>query len=83
MLLILDAKCWNSGVSVYLFCVQGEWVLSGSGCDDSKLFRLHMYSIKCENVGFSKDPLLNNVSEFAILFGKELDSEVYYFVFRL
>ncbi|KAL9155827.1 hypothetical protein ABFS82_09G032700 [Erythranthe guttata] len=56
--------------------LQGEWVLSGNGCDDSKLFHLHMYSIKCENIGFSKDPLLVNVSDFAILFGSELDAEV-------
>ncbi|KAL8464928.1 hypothetical protein ACS0TY_034422 [Phlomoides rotata] len=56
--------------------LQGEWILSGKSCDDSKLFHLYMYAVKCENVGFSKDPLLTHVSEFAILFGKELDSEV-------
>ncbi|KAL0440783.1 UNVERIFIED_CONTAM: Endoribonuclease Dicer1 [Sesamum radiatum] len=56
--------------------LRGEWILSGKGCDDSKLFHLYMYSIKCENVGFSKDPLLTQVSEFAILFGNELDAEV-------
>lgn len=56
--------------------LRGEWVLSGRSCDDSKLFHLYMYSVKCENVGFSKDPLLTLVSEFAILFGTELDPEV-------
>ncbi|XP_042041645.1 endoribonuclease Dicer homolog 1-like [Salvia splendens] len=56
--------------------LKGEWVLSGRSCDDSKLFHLYMYSVKCENVGFSKDPLLTLVSDFAILFGNELDSEV-------
>ncbi|XP_051136464.1 endoribonuclease Dicer homolog 1 isoform X2 [Andrographis paniculata] len=56
--------------------LQGDWILSGQGCDDSKLFHLYMYSVKCENVGFSRDPLLAQVSKFAILFGNELDAEV-------
>ncbi|KAK6148498.1 hypothetical protein DH2020_019410 [Rehmannia glutinosa] len=56
--------------------LQGEWILSGKSCDDSKMLRLCMYSVKWENVGFSKDPLLTHVSEFAILFGSELDAEV-------
>ncbi|EPS68154.1 hypothetical protein M569_06619, partial [Genlisea aurea] len=56
--------------------LQGDWILSGNGCDDAKSFRLYMYYIKCENFGISKDPLLTQVSEFAILFGQELDSEV-------
>ncbi|KAH6756960.1 dicer-like 1 [Perilla frutescens var. hirtella] len=56
--------------------LRGEWVLSGKSCDDSKSFHLYMYSVTCENVGFSKDPLLTLVSEFAILFGNELDPEV-------
>ncbi|KAL3639558.1 Dicer-like protein 1 [Castilleja foliolosa] len=55
--------------------LQGDWILSGT-CDDSKLHSLYMYSVKCENVGLSKDPLLTQVSEFAILFGNELDMEV-------
>lgn len=42
-----------------------------------------MYSVKCENAGSSKDPLLTLVSEFAILFGNELDSEVFYLPFDL
>ncbi|KAL0416894.1 UNVERIFIED_CONTAM: Endoribonuclease Dicer1 [Sesamum latifolium] len=50
------------------FSLQGEWILSGKGCDDSKLFHLYMYSIKY--------PLLTQVSEFAIFFGNELDAEV-------
>ncbi|KAL0355924.1 UNVERIFIED_CONTAM: Endoribonuclease Dicer1 [Sesamum radiatum] len=56
--------------------LRGEWILAGKSCNDSKLFHLYMYSIKWENVGFSKDPLLTQVSEFAILFGNELDAEV-------
>ncbi|XP_057785213.1 endoribonuclease Dicer homolog 1-like [Salvia miltiorrhiza] len=56
--------------------LRGEWVLSGRSCDNSKLFHLYMYSVKCENIGFSKDPLLTLVSDFAILFGHKLDSEV-------
>ncbi|KAL3819351.1 hypothetical protein ACJIZ3_005256 [Penstemon smallii] len=56
--------------------LQGEWILTGKGSADSKLFRLYMYSIKCETAGFSKDSLLTQVSEFAVLFGNELDVEV-------
>ncbi|KAK8485903.1 hypothetical protein V6N13_028131 [Hibiscus sabdariffa] len=57
--------------------LQGEWILSGrDGTDDSKLLRLYMYTIKCVNDGSSKDPFLTKVSDFAVLFGKELDAEV-------
>ncbi|PIN07709.1 dsRNA-specific nuclease Dicer [Handroanthus impetiginosus] len=56
--------------------LRGEWILSGKGYDETKLFHLYMYSVKCKNAGFSKDPLLTQVSEFAILFGNELDPEV-------
>ncbi|GLU00901.1 hypothetical protein SLE2022_182370 [Rubroshorea leprosula] len=57
--------------------LQGEWILCGrETCDNSKLLHLYMYSIKCENGGSSKDPFLTNVSDFAVLFGKELDAEV-------
>lgn len=35
-----------------------------------------MYAVECENVGHSKDPFLTQVSEFAVLFGNELDAEV-------
>ncbi|XP_073126907.1 endoribonuclease Dicer homolog 1 isoform X2 [Henckelia pumila] len=62
--------------------LQGEWILSGKGCEESKIFNLYMYSVKCENAGFSKDLLLNQVSEFAIVFGAELDAEVPYFHFK-
>ncbi|KAL6559458.1 Dicer-like protein 1 [Orobanche gracilis] len=55
--------------------LQGEWILSGKSCD-SKLIRLYMYSVKCENIGFTKDPLLTQVSDFAVLFGNKLDAEV-------
>lgn len=56
--------------------LQGEWILSGKDYEGSKLFHLYMYSVKCENAGLSKDPLLTQVSEFAVLFGNELDVEV-------
>ncbi|TYH62950.1 hypothetical protein ES332_D07G156200v1 [Gossypium tomentosum] len=57
--------------------LQGEWILSGrDGIDDSKIHRLYMYTIKCVNNGSSKDPFLTKVSDFAVLFGKELDAEV-------
>lgn len=57
--------------------LQGEWILSGrDGCDNSKLVRLYMYAVKCVNVGTSKDSFLTQVSDFAVLFGSELDAEV-------
>ncbi|KAM7472370.1 hypothetical protein LguiA_010553 [Lonicera macranthoides] len=57
--------------------LQGEWILSDrDGCENSKVFRLYMYAVKSLNVGSSKDPFLTHVSEFAVLFGNELDAEV-------
>lgn len=57
--------------------LQGEWILSGrDSCDNSKLFHLYMYDIACMDVGSSKDPFLTQVSNFAVLFGNELDAEV-------
>ncbi|XP_058753395.1 endoribonuclease Dicer homolog 1-like [Vicia villosa] len=57
--------------------LKGEWILSGKdACKDSKLLHLYLYTIKCENVGQSKDPFLTQVSDFAVLFGTELDAEV-------
>ncbi|KAK6239622.1 hypothetical protein QUC31_005091 [Theobroma cacao] len=57
--------------------LRGEWILSGrDGTEDSKILHLYMYTIKCVNSGSSKDPFLNKVSDFAVLFGKELDAEV-------
>lgn len=35
-----------------------------------------MYKVDCENIGFSKDTLLTETSDFALLFGRELDPEV-------
>lgn len=35
-----------------------------------------MYKVKCENLGFSKDSLLTETSEFAFLVGQELSEEV-------
>ncbi|XP_077248327.1 dicer-like 1 [Tasmannia lanceolata] len=57
--------------------LRGEWILHGrDGCDNSKLVRLYMYGLKCINIGASKDSFLMQVSEFAVLFGNELDAEV-------
>ncbi|KAK2419457.1 dicer [Trifolium repens] len=57
--------------------LKGEWILSGKdACNDSKMLHLYMYTIKCENVGHSKDPFLTQASDFAVLFGTELDAEV-------
>lgn len=39
-----------------------------------------MYVVKCENIGQSKDPFLTQVSDFAVLFGNELDAEVVLFI---
>lgn len=35
-----------------------------------------MYSVRCVDFGSTKDPFLTEVSEFAVLFGNELDAEV-------
>lgn len=57
--------------------LQGDWILSiKDEYDNSKLFRLYMYVVKCVNDGSSKDPFLTQVSEFAVLLGNELDAEV-------
>ncbi|XP_057980803.1 endoribonuclease Dicer homolog 1 [Malania oleifera] len=57
--------------------LQGDWILSGKdGYSDCKLFHLYVYAVKCINVGSSKDSFLTQVSDFAVLFGKELDAEV-------
>uniref|UniRef100_A0A803NSH9 Endoribonuclease Dicer homolog 1 n=1 Tax=Cannabis sativa TaxID=3483 RepID=A0A803NSH9_CANSA len=55
---------------------RGEWILSGKEvCNNPKL-HLFMYDVKCVNAGYSKDPFLTRVSDFALLFGNELDAEV-------
>ncbi|RAL41994.1 hypothetical protein DM860_018227 [Cuscuta australis] len=57
--------------------LRGEWILSGKDhSNSSKFFHLCMYAVKCVNVGSSKDPFLTQASEFAVLFGNELDAEV-------
>lgn len=35
-----------------------------------------MYSVNCVNVGNSKDPFVTQLSNFALIFGNELDAEV-------
>ncbi|CAA7056222.1 unnamed protein product [Microthlaspi erraticum] len=57
--------------------LKGEWILAGKeNCESTKLFHLYMYSVTCVDSGASKDPFLSEVSEFAVLFGNELDAEV-------
>ncbi|CAL2242212.1 unnamed protein product [Prunus armeniaca] len=57
--------------------LQGEWILSRRDLgSDSKLVHVYMYGVKCVDVGSSKDPFLTQVSDFAVLVGKELDAEV-------
>lgn len=43
------------------------------------MLHLYVYAVKCVNIGSSKDPFLTQVSDFALLFGNELDAEVFYF----
>ncbi|KAL8138311.1 hypothetical protein V2J09_004312 [Rumex salicifolius] len=65
---------YPEGVATIL---RGEWILSGrDGCNSSKLFHLYMYAVNCEDVGSIKDPFLTQVSDFAVIFGNELDAEV-------
>ena len=40
-----------------------------------------MYAVECVNSGASKDPFLTQVSEFAVIFGNELDAEVTWIFF--
>ncbi|XP_042983137.1 endoribonuclease Dicer homolog 1 isoform X2 [Carya illinoinensis] len=57
--------------------LKGQWILSGRDvCDYSTLLHLYVYSVKCVNIGSSKDPFLTQVLDFAVLFGNELDAEV-------
>ncbi|KAG0473214.1 hypothetical protein HPP92_015071 [Vanilla planifolia] len=57
--------------------LQGEWILNcRDGCEDSAVFQLYMYTVNSVNVGSSKDPFLAQISDFALLFGNELDAEV-------
>ncbi|CAN0889253.1 Endoribonuclease Dicer homolog 1 [Linum grandiflorum] len=57
--------------------LQGEWILSGKDLSsETKVFRLYMYAVSSVNSGTSKDPYISQVSEFAVLFGSELDAEV-------
>ncbi|KAM5555821.1 endoribonuclease Dicer [Rosa sericea] len=57
--------------------LQGEWILAGRDLgNEAKLIHVYMYSVKCVDIGSSKDPFLTQVSDFAILLGNELDAEV-------
>lgn len=56
--------------------LKGEWILSGRDCCDDSELHLYMYAVKCVDSGVSKDPFLTQVSDFAVLFGNQLDAEV-------
>jgi endoribonuclease Dicer len=58
--------------------LKGDWILAGNDWEANKMSKvsLFVYKVECENVGFSKDPLLTETSNYAILFGQELNSEV-------
>jgi endoribonuclease Dicer len=45
------------------------------------VLHLYLYGVRCLNIGTSNDPFLTQVSNFAVLFGNELDAEVYQFIF--
>lgn len=45
------------------------------------MLHLYLYGVRCLNIGTSNDPFLTQVSNFAVLFGNELDAEVYQFIF--
>ncbi|KAI5062975.1 hypothetical protein GOP47_0021522 [Adiantum capillus-veneris] len=55
--------------------LKGDWILSSKDSGQSSML-LFMYKIKCENTGFSKDTLLMQTVNFAVMFGTELDPEV-------
>ncbi|OWM68603.1 hypothetical protein CDL15_Pgr023568 [Punica granatum] len=57
--------------------LQGDWILrGGKSCDGSRMLHLHMYAVKCVNVGSTKDQFLTQVSDFSVLFCNKLDAEV-------
>lgn len=71
--------CVNKNIFFSFICFQGEWILSGKDvCDNLQQLHLYMYVVKCVNIGSSKDPFLSRVSDFAVVFGNELDAEVYH-----
>lgn len=55
--------------------LRGDWILMNKESVESNV-HLFFYRIKCENYGFSKDALLTQTSDFALLFGTELDAEI-------
>ncbi|KAG0553066.1 hypothetical protein BDA96_01G563200 [Sorghum bicolor] len=57
--------------------LRGEWILSGrDGYQTSQFIKLYLYSVNCVNIGTSKDPFVTQLSNFALVFGNELDAEV-------
>jgi endoribonuclease Dicer len=58
--------------------LQGDWIKESADGEEvnNRTVSLCMYKVVCENIGFSKDTLLTETSDFALLFGRELDSEV-------
>ncbi|OAE22766.1 hypothetical protein AXG93_2035s1500 [Marchantia polymorpha subsp. ruderalis] len=55
--------------------LQGDWIKDNLDSEE-KTVSLYMYKVACENKGFSKDTLLTETSDFALIFGRQLDSEV-------
>lgn len=64
----------------WLFCYssQGDWIVADKDPDAKHGGKVlvFMYKVKCENSGISKDSLLTETSDFAILVGQELQDEV-------
>lgn len=71
--MLLLVGCFE--VTGFFFFWQGEWILNKEDSEQANVL-LFMYKIKCENIGFSKDALLTQTFNFALLFGSELDQEV-------
>ncbi|XP_024538863.1 endoribonuclease Dicer homolog 1 isoform X1 [Selaginella moellendorffii] len=53
--------------------LKGDWILNTNYLLSTSLY---MYIIQYSNVGFSTDPLVTQTSDFAVLFGREMDPEV-------
>lgn len=54
--------------------MQGDWIVAGT--QRLEKFSLSFYRVSCKNTGYSKDSLLTEASNFAIVFGQDLDREV-------
>nr|ABV31244.1 dicer-like 1 [Physcomitrium patens] len=58
--------------------LKGDWILADKDPDakPGSNVLVYVYMVKCENVGFSKDNLLTETSDFVILVGQKLQDQV-------